>query len=196
MSQNPTPQTGLDGYAETTIQCAVSRLINKFGFPDQDREDLEQDLRVILLEALTDYDPSRAKRSTYIKDCIENRVFNLLRDRRRQRRDPRRLNRIGDDAEAGGDTVAVSSLVDARSGAEQERSGLRIDIAAVISALPQRQQEICALLGEHSPYAISQMLGRSKREVYREVEAIRAAFAAAGLEPAVAAPGKPDAPTV
>ena len=183
MSQNATTQNGLDGYAETTVQCAVSRLITKFGFPEQDREDLEQDLRLLLLTALKDYDPTRAKRSTFIKDCVENRVFNLLRDRRRIRRDPRRVCRLGDedDGDSNSNEVSASSLTDRQAGLEQGRSDLRMDLAAVIAALPQRQREICALLPNLTLNSIAQQLGIHRQTVHRDLKLIRAAFAEAGL---------------
>lgn len=193
MSQNPTTtQNGLDTYAETTIQCAVSRLINKFGFPEQDREDLTQDLWVVVLEALPSYDPARAKRSTFIADCVENRVFNLLRDRRRQRRDPRRLVSITDEPASAGDApeVAAASLSDRRAESHLDRTGLRLDIAQVMSGLTPRQQEICALLGDNTPHEITKLLGLSRRQVYGDVEVIRTAFAAAGLGPNDSGAGK------
>lgn len=193
MSHNPTTTpNGLDAYAETTIQCAVSRLINKFGFPEQDREDLQQDLWVVVLEALKSYDPTRAKRSTFIADCVENRVFNLLRDRRRQRRDPRRLVNITDEPASTSETteVAASSLSDGQAEAHLERTGLRLDIAQVMSGLTPRQQEICALLGDNTPHEITKLLGLSRRQVYGDVEVIRAAFAAAGLGPDHSRAGK------
>jgi RNA polymerase sigma-70 factor (ECF subfamily) len=193
MSQSPTTtQNGLDTYAETTIQCAVSRLINKFGFPEQDREDLMQDLWVVVLEALPSYDPARAKRSTFIADCVENRVFNLLRDRRRLRRDPRRLVNITDDPASPGETtkVAAASLSDGKAEGHLDRTGLRLDIAQVISELTPRQQEICALLGDHTPHEITKILGLSRRQVYGDVEVIRTAFAAAGLGPDHTGAGK------
>jgi len=181
MSQNATTQNGLDGYAETTVQCAVSRLITKFGFPEQEREDLEQDLRLYLLTALKEYDSTRAKRSTFIKDCVENRVFNLLRDRRRIRRDPRRVGRLGDEDDGDSNEVSASSLSDRQAGLEQGHSDLRMDLAAVIAALPQRQRDICALLPNLTLSRIAQQLCIHRQTVHRDLKLIRAAFDEAGL---------------
>ena len=165
----------------TTIHYAVNRLIGRFGFTENDREDLEQELALNLLVALKDYNSERAKRSTFIKDCIENRIFNLVRDRRRIRRDPRRVSRIGDGEDDEASSVPASSLVDLQAASEQDRADLRMDLSAVIGALTPRLQEMCALLPDISPYAVSRQLGVSKQSVYRDVEKIRAAFAAAGL---------------
>ncbi len=165
----------------TTIHYAVNRLVGRFGFNENDREDLQQELALNLLSALNGYDAERAKRSTFIKDCIENRIFNLVRDRRRIRRDPRRVNRIGDGEDDDASSVSASTLIDQKAASEQDCADLRMDLTAVIAALTPRQQQMCALLPDISPYAVSRQLGVSKQSVYRDVERIRAAFAAAGL---------------
>ncbi|GDY13121.1 hypothetical protein LBMAG53_19990 [Planctomycetota bacterium] len=173
----------------TTIDVLAKRLVGHFGYTEQDREDVRHDLVVDLLERLQGYNPEKAKRSTFVKDCVEHQISNMIRARGRQCRDPRRISPIGDCSQ---DCRAVSpdSLIDHRSQDAQDLADLRMDVASVIARLPQRQQDICALLADHSAYAISQRLGRPKREVYQDVQAIRAAFAAAGLNPGVATPGK------
>lgn len=177
---HPTRRIRFDDYAERTVQCAVHRLISTYGFPAQDREDLEQHLRLILLEAR--YDATRAKRTTFIGDCVDHRVANLVRDRLRQCRNPRRLVRMSE-GDATSDTEAVGPLPDARAGAATEQSDLRSDIASVIARLTPQQQAICALMGEHAPFVIAKRLRYSKRAVYSDVATIREAFTAAGLAP-------------
>ncbi len=181
MSQNASTHPDLDGNVETTIHYAVNRVIGRFGFTENDREDLQQELALNLLVALKDYDPERAKRSTFIKDCIENRIFNLVRDRRRIRRDPRRVSRIGEGEDSDTASVPASSLIDQKAATEQDGADLRMDLAGVIAALTPQQRGMCALLPDLSPYAVSRHLGVSKQSVYRDVEKIRAAFAVAGL---------------
>ncbi len=169
-------------YARTTIHYAVDRLVGHNNFTESDRDDLEQDLALDLIERLPDFDPARAKRSTFIMRCVEHRIANLIRDRHRARRDPRRACRIGDDGVEDKRTVSISSVTDGHAASERERTDLRIDLAATVAALPTHLQSICSLLPDHSPYAISRRLGMSKRAIYRDVNTIRAAFTSAGLE--------------
>jgi RNA polymerase sigma-70 factor (ECF subfamily) len=177
--------TDLDAPTHTSISYAVDRLIGRFGFTEQDRDDLRQELVLDLLERLANYDSRRALPSTFAKECIAHRIYHLVRNRRRKCRDPRRLQGIGVDAGEGepGDpeTESAESLADPSSQRDRYRAELRLDIAGLVAALPQRRREVCVLLADHSPFAISRILGRPKGEVYRDVRAIRAVFAAAGL---------------
>jgi RNA polymerase sigma-70 factor, ECF subfamily len=193
MRHSTTTQTSLDGYAETTIHYAAERLIGHFGFTNSDREDIAQELALDLIERLPSYDPAKAKRTTFIKDCVEHRISTLIRDRGRRCRDPRRVQRLSSASDQPDPrSVSAESLVDHAHRDEIAHADLRMDVAAVIARLPAHQQNICTLLAEHSPYAISKLLGRSKRAVYRDVHDIRAAFSAAGLGPDLDANGKAD----
>ena len=178
----------------TTISCAANRLVGHFGYTEQDREDVEHDLIVDLLERLQDYNPAKAKRSTFAKDCVEHQISKMIRARGRQCRDPRRVQRIGESQDVGPRSVSADRLTDPRSQDEQRHADLRMDVAAVVARLTPQQQEICALLGEHSPYAISKKLQVTKQEVYLAVEVIREALAKAGLNQGFSPVGKSECP--
>lgn len=165
----------------TTISCAANRLVGHFGYAEQDREDVEHDLTVDLLERLKDYNPAKAKRSTFAKDCVEHQISNMIRARGRQCRDPSRVMRINDGVDTSFRSVSPDCLDDDKAEGEQQQTDLRMDVATVLARLPQAQRDICALLPDHAPWAISQKLGLTKHEVYSAVEAIRAAFTKAGL---------------
>lgn len=183
---------GLDEYTETTVFHKVDRLIGRLGFTEDDRDDLQQDLALYLIQGLKHFDPSRARRSTFITRCIEHRIADIIRHRHRARRDTRRSFRFStdDDGEA---QISATALADTASDRERERADIRIDVSSVIATLPARLVTICELLPTHSPFAISRKLGVSKQSVYRDRDAIRAAFAAAGLMVYVCG-GKPRAP--
>jgi RNA polymerase sigma-70 factor (ECF subfamily) len=170
----------------TTIEVHVSRMIGSYGFTEQDREDLQQDCLVDLLERLARFDPARAKRSTFVRRCVEHRLSDLIRGRQQPRRDYRRTTRGGEDDAAtlldeGG--LCTCGAHRAEDPGSITAADLRMDVATVVESLPPRQRQVCDLLPALSPFAISRYLGWSKREVYAHVAAIRAAFRAAGLEP-------------
>lgn len=188
----PAPQSGLDQYAEATIYHKVDHLIGRFGFTENDRDDLKQELALHLIRHLDEFDPARAQRTTFIARCIEHRLADIIRHRNRARRDARRACRFS--ADDGNEAqFSTASLADTASERERECADIRIDVSGVIATLPARLVTICALLPTHSPFAISQKLGVSKRSVYRDRDAIRAAFTAAGLHVYVDG-GKPRAP--
>ena len=194
----PAPATPITLNTEdlTTISCAANRLVGHFGFREQDREDVEHDLVVDLLERLPNYNPAKAKRSTFAKDCVEHKISKMIRASGRQCRDPRRIQHfgLGDEDVNDEGAVAFDGLLDPRSQDDQRRADLRMDVAEVVAGLTPRQQEICALLPEHTPHAISKKLGLSKREVYGAVEIIRSAFARVGLDEGFSPAGKSSCP--
>lgn len=164
----------------TTIEVNANRLVGNFGFTFQDREDIQQDLALDLLESLPRFDATKAKRSTFVKHCIENRISKMIRSNGCQCRDHRRLkslNHEGPEDESCDPVEATGRMP------ESERLALRLDMESVISSLPTDEREICELLPFHSPFAISKQLGRSKQQVYAAVRAIRKAFAAAEITP-------------
>lgn len=179
MLPSPTTQPGLDAYAEATIRCAVHRLTTAHGIPVEEREDLTQQLRVTVIEALVTYNPDRAQVTTFIATCVERRSWNLLRARLSQRCDRQRLVRVDTTDEA----AALRALPDPQSETAEAACDLRSDVAAVVRRLSPHLQAICALLPTHAPFAIAQELGMTKHAVYRDVELIRSAFTEAGLAP-------------
>lgn len=181
MHPAPTTQPGLDAYAETAIRCAVHRLITAHGIPAEERDDLAQQLRVMVIEALATYDPGRAQVTTFIATCVERRAWNLLRARLSQRCDRQRVVRL----DAPDETASLQALPDPQGEAAVAACDLQADIAIVVGRLPPRLQAICARLPTHSPFAIAQDLGLTKHAVYRDVALIREAFVAAGLAPAL-----------
>ena len=145
----------------TTIHIHAHRLTGNFGFSHHDHEDIQQDLALDLLSKLHRFDPSRGKRSTFVKRCVRNRISKMIRDSGRQCRDHRRVSHLD----------GLASSVEKRhltTRGAQVATELRLDVATALEALPEETRAVAALLPEHSPRAISQLLRRSKRRVYDE----------------------------
>ena len=75
-------QWGIEEYAAKLIKHKARQLVRAPGFTISDREDIQQDLIVALLENLPKYDSSQASRETFITKIIDSAVCNLLRHRR------------------------------------------------------------------------------------------------------------------
>lgn len=176
---------------EDLNSCAVHarRLAGNFGFTAQNREDIQQDLALDLLERLPHFNATKAKRGTFVKRCIKNRISKMIRANNCQCRDHHRLTGL-----VSVETETEDESCDLADGigriAESDRLALRLDMEAVIASLPTREREICTLLPLHAPFAISKLLGCSKQEVYAKVRAIRQVFTAAGITPCTKLVGK------
>ena len=72
MSFDP-PQGGLDPYALKHIRFKARQLAGQAGFGAGERKDLEQELFLDLLQRLPQYDPDRARRTTFISRVVANR---------------------------------------------------------------------------------------------------------------------------
>ncbi len=177
-----TTPSPLDAYVETTIRHKVDSLIGRYGFTEDDRDDLEQDLALHLLQHLDEFDPGRAQRTTFVSRCIEHRLTDLIRHRHRARRDSSKACRFGATSAGDADVIDANSIDDTTADRERQRTDLRLDLSAVIASLSPMQTRICALLPTHAPFAIARELGLSKRAVYSAVAALRETFIAAGLQ--------------
>lgn len=77
------------------------------GFSESDIADIEQDLRFGLWERLGNFDPERAKFTTFVRRVVEKKVAKILRDRVAEKRDFRRNGRsLSETRDEGAQTVA------------------------------------------------------------------------------------------
>ena len=67
-------QGGIDPYAVQHIRFKARQLAGQAGFGAGERKDLEQELFLDLLQRLPQYDPERARRTTFISRVVANRV--------------------------------------------------------------------------------------------------------------------------
>ena len=95
----------IDPYAVEIIRLKARQLVGQAGFTASDRDDLEQELILDLLRRLPKYDPSRAKRNTFIARVVEHKIANLIEAQTAHKRDYRRcpcsLNERFEDEDEG-----------------------------------------------------------------------------------------------
>jgi len=77
-------QRNLDDYARTHIRRRARRLVGVAGFRSSDTEDIEQELAIHLLKSLPNFDPGKAAYDTFVWRCVEVRVRELIRYRKRE----------------------------------------------------------------------------------------------------------------
>lgn len=176
-----------DSFASQLIRHKARQLVRHPGFRQFEQEDIEQELRKELVQKYSNFDPDRARETTFIARVIENKTVSLVRIRTAEKRDFRRnansLNETVRDADGGSvervqtfDTSAARNHTGQSPRSDEEQSQLRLDIAEVLKSLPDELRHLAELLQEMSEYAASRNLGKSRRQVAKDVACLRKLF--------------------
>ena len=80
---------GIDEYAVRIIKYKARQLVGRVGFTESDREDLEQEMMLDLLQRLPKYNPDRAQRNTFIARVVEHKIATIIEARKAGLRDYR-----------------------------------------------------------------------------------------------------------
>ncbi len=179
----PGPLPQADEYVARLVTAKARQLIRTAGFRLSDREDIEQDLTVHLLEHLPEYDPARSSLHTFMDRLVENAAADLIRYRMAGMRDPRRLERSLDEpvTDAEGRQADVASTLAGSGKTPGELRDAAVDLARAMDKLEPRLRLVCERLPVATPQEIADELGVTRRTVYRWIGEIRALFEEAGL---------------
>jgi DNA-directed RNA polymerase specialized sigma24 family protein len=102
------PARGLDKFAANFIRQASKRLIGKYGYLPDDREDIEQELAAELIARFAKWDPAKGARTTYTSAVLKHTIASIVRRRRAERRNKARSPQSLDAATVNVDDEAVS----------------------------------------------------------------------------------------
>ncbi len=170
---------GIDEYARKCITNKARQLIGKYGFTESDREDIEQELVVDLLQRLPKFDPSRAKRNTFIVRLIEHKVADIIEYRKAAKRDYRKRRNGVDLDLIDGDDYRVRMGRTSRSALELV--DLVADLEAAEKKLPENLREFSDRLRTETILEISHATGIPRTTLYESIEKLRRHFEQAGL---------------
>ena len=181
-----------NSFASQLIRQKARQLVRHPGFSKSDRPDIEQELAIELVQKFCQFDPARARETTFIARVIENKVVSLVRTRQAEKRHFRRngksLNETISDGEGG--SVERAQTVDAANAkrhtgqvprSDEEVARLKLDIDEVLETLPADLRKLAKMLTEMTEYAASRQLGKSRRQVANDVGRLRERFEDAGL---------------
>ena len=189
----PSNYANLDESIIHLIKFKSWTLIGKIGYTFSDRDDIEQELAVHIVDRLKHFDPSRGKLSTFVSRVVDNKIASMIEARKTRKldfrshaysldelmRDPNgELFRRGDEIEE--DDYLMRT--DCQSRSTQELVELRSDLARVISTLPEDMQSLCACLMTQNVTDISREMGVSRQKIYDSIRSLRTIFRAAGLD--------------
>jgi hypothetical protein len=177
---------------ESLIKRKAFKLAHSPGFSRSDQPDIEQEFRLLLWRKAAKYNANRAKRPTFAKRIIENKVRSMAREvgaaKRSYRRNSRSLNeRV---ASRDGAISEFGDLLDASAGhrhlghqtpTAHELASLRMDLADANRDLSSPQKELAALLSHVAKHPAGQVLGMSRRETAHYINELRELYTTRGL---------------
>ena len=181
----------LDRFTHGIVRRKVKQLIGRVGFTQQDREDLEQELLLRVLQSLPSFDPKQAHRNKFVTAVVERHVATILRNKRAEKRNDQLVASINVNVEVEGlgavelaQNVSEDELA-ARLGRKrrsaEDLANLALDIAAVIAAMPKEWQELAERRKTQSMQEISDALGIPRTMLNETMQLITARFKRAGL---------------
>ena len=179
------------------VRALVSRkaksLIGKYGLTRSDRQDIEQELRLDLIERLPKFDPSKSKQTTFIARLLDRKAVDIIRHQMADCRNPFRVECSLDEDVDDGDGTKVPRVETIASETKWNRLGaaprpqneqvcMAEDVAAVVASLPDDLQDICTQLQDSSQREICRNTGLSRGALRGCLKVIRERFAASGLD--------------
>lgn len=184
----------IDEYAVRIIKFKSRQLVGRVGFTAYDREDLEQEMMLDLLQRLSKYDPERAQRNTFIARVVDHKVATIIEARTAGVRDYRRRCSLDDCFEYSEyeDNFCIErmEIIDQddylmRTGKvsrpPSELRDLSLDVRQAIEKLPPELRELCRRLDTDTVTEISRDTGIPRGTIYESIKKLRAIFEDAGL---------------
>ena len=168
-----------DCYATWYTRKKAAEVAGKYGFAEDEDEDLAQDLILHLLHQWPNYDPARSKPTTFIQNVVDAKVCRLIRDQRDPKRDFRRLrslSEVGDAAEFG----KLDGVRGQPERSDQESFELQSDVADITSRLPEELRQVAELLRTKCIHAAALELGIPESTFRKRIDQLREYFQQAG----------------
>jgi len=176
--------------AQNEAKHAAIKLTKSLRLSKEDREDLEQNLILAVLEKADSYDESRASVRTFVGTIINGAVLHEVRGRKRASNRELVNSSLNYDVFDGEETVPAHETMDRVTHLERlgrsikdpfEMSDVKTDLSEVISQLSPEQQSLVGALSETTTRSAARMVGISRRAVYQHIGEIRNIMSDSGL---------------
>ena len=178
------PDPKLLEYADDIIRHKARQLARKPGFGPSDREDIEHELLIAILERWPAFDSSRASARTFLARIIENKAASLVRACQAAKRRVRQCTQSNGDAANGADDFdeeQVRARRSIHSRSALETLSLRLDVASVMADLPGDLRRLCERLMRGSISNAARSSGQHRTTLYRAIRELRKRLTDAGL---------------
>lgn len=164
----------IDPFVMRQAEVRASRLVGNYGFTHDDRDDLRQELLLDYLRRHPRFDPERGNHNGFACGVLRHQAAKLASANKRAAIVWEQPDDQGEACVRG--TTQIEAEIH-----------LRIDVAMVLSQLPEHLQRLAVQLTEMSPREVSRETGKSRSRIYQWIAELRRAFVAAGITPAILA---------
>jgi RNA polymerase sigma-70 factor (ECF subfamily) len=169
----------IEQYAIRYARQKAKELVGHFGFTKSDRDDIEQELLLDLLERSANFDPQRAEPRAFITLVVQRKISTLIRRRLAEKR---RFDQVASSLD---DEAAEEVMTRFRTGEptriDQDFVDLQTDVESVLERLPPDLRELCEHLKSKTLSEISRELGIPRSTLAGRVKKLRRRFEDAGL---------------
>ena len=183
-----------DPFTVTFTRIKAKQLCRRTDVSRSDLEDLQQEMKLYLLEKSHLFDPKRGKVEAFVTTAVNTWVAMYLRQRERdKRRDACRSASLeGTHVMCEGDLLPLGETLLEEEGhrllqtgfvSDIERCELRQDIEHILPKLDPADRNMLALVAELGMRGTARALGISRRQVKNAMDRLRAQFEKAGLCP-------------
>lgn len=181
------------GFAAKMIRQKAKQLVGHFGLTKSDREDLEQELKLALLERFDRFDPETANWEAFTTMIVDHRIASIIDERWAGKREFRHnvVSLATQVPDADGEQVELAQQI---GDTHQERvTGvaapdpteaveLAHDLDVVCAKLPPDLRELAERLKYESVAQIARDMGISRRTLRDRIAKLREYFAADDLQ--------------
>jgi RNA polymerase sigma-70 factor (ECF subfamily) len=175
---------GIDDYAATLIRIKARELVKTGGVPPSERKDVEQELKLDLIQRLRHCDPQRGSRATFYRVVVERRIASIIERRRSRTRKPsspiRSLQTVI--GREGDEELELADIVEGDRGKREDFRDLCSDLAEVLDGLPPKLRRLCRMLPDRTTTEIAEELGVNRKTISRWKAELQERFRNAGLE--------------
>jgi RNA polymerase sigma-70 factor, ECF subfamily len=186
------PDQHISQFAAQLIRRKARELASFPGFCPTDRDEIEQELRLVLLRRLDRFNPSLAHYNAFVTTVIERYSATILQHRRAESRTYRRcgssLNQLVDDGD-GNQIELGAVLPECQPGlrtrthfrSSEELQDLASDVAQLLAELPAELADICERLKRESISTVARDLGIPRSTLRDLLKGVRARFDSCGM---------------
>ena len=144
------------------------------------------------MQSLPSFDSNHGHRNKFITAVVERHVANILRNKRAEKRDHRRIGSLNvmvsigeDEATELAETIGQREL-DARRGrhprSDEELAQLAQDVVEVIAKLPKELQDLAERMKTQNVAEIARDMGIPRTTLHESVRQLRQRFENTGLK--------------
>jgi RNA polymerase sigma factor (sigma-70 family) len=183
----------LTAYAKTLIEFKARQLSRRRGLGQADRDEIQQELWLAVVNQADRFDPARASLDTFIDRVVNTAVAMILRDRERQKRasgfQAMSLDAVSKDDGRSKLTLAAKITEEdlhRRQGAEPrdeiaDREQAEA-LAAALRLMPPEVNDVCRRVMGGSISSAAEELKTSRRQIRNSLAVARPHLEAAGID--------------